>query len=107
MSSLKITIMTFGTEIRKIREAKGMLMRQLAAALEVDTATISKIENGLRHATKKQVHDFAEVLETDYTKLESLWMGYKIYDMLQDIGNPTDALTVAEEQVAYQKTKEK
>lgn len=96
--------MTFGTEIRKIREAKGMLMRQLAAALEVDTATISKIENGLRHATKKQVYDFAQVLDIDYHKLEALWMGYKIYDMLQDIDNPADALTVAEEQVAYQKT---
>jgi len=95
--------MTFGTEIRKIREAKGMLMRQLAASLEVDTATISKIENGLRHATKKQVQDFAEVLDTDYAKLESLWMGYKIYDMLQDVDNPADALIVAEEQVAYQK----
>lgn len=99
--------MTFGTEIRKIREAKGLLMRQLAAALEVDTAMISKIENGLRHATKKQVHAFAKVLDVDYAKLESLWMGYKIYDMLQDVDNPADALTVAEEQVAYQKTAKK
>lgn len=96
--------MTFGTEIRKIREAKGMLMRQLAAALEVDTATISKIENGLRHATKKQVFDFAKVLDTNYATLESLWMGYKIYDMLQDVDDPAKALIIAEEQVAYQKT---
>jgi len=48
--------------------------------------------------------DFAQVLDTDYHKLEALWMGYKIYDMLQDIDNPADALTVAVEQVAYQKT---
>lgn len=99
--------MAFGAEIRKIREVKGLLMRQLAAALEVDTATISKIENGLRHATKKQVHAFAKVLDTDYAKLESLWMGSKIYDLLQDVDNPAGALMVAEEQVAYQKISEK
>ena len=91
--------MTFGTEIRKIRESKGMLMRQLAAALEVDTATISKIENGLRHATKSQVLAIAELFELDFDELESKWMGYKLYDMLQDVNNPLEALNIAEEQV--------
>ena len=96
--------MTFGKKIRKLRESKGILIRELAALLEVDTATISKIENGLRHATKKQVNAFAYELNTDYAKLEALWMGYKIYDMLQDIDNPTDALIVAENQVIYGKS---
>lgn len=35
---------TFGQTIRNYREAKGLLLRQLAAALEVDTAFISKLE---------------------------------------------------------------
>ena len=95
--------MIFGSKIRQMREAKGLLLRQIAASLEVDTATISKIENGLRYATKKQVEDFAKVLDTDYSKLEALWMGNKIYDMLTQIENPNEALLVAEEQVLYYK----
>jgi len=42
----------FGNKIRKLREEKGLVLRQLAAALEIDTATMSKIERGDRQARK-------------------------------------------------------
>ena len=95
--------MNFGEKIRILRENKGLIIRELAMRLEVDTSTISKIENNLRHATKKQVADLATALEADYHELEAFWMGHKIYEMLQEINNPSIALSVAEEQVKYQK----
>lgn len=95
--------MNFGEKIRSLREKHGMIIRELAALLEVDTSTISKIENCQRHATKKQVSDLALVFGSDYHELEAYWMGSKIYDMLQEIDNPMNALSVAEEQVNYQK----
>ena len=93
--------MTFGKKIRQARESKGLLLRQIAAELEVDTATISKIENGLRNATKKQVIDLSSILEIPYSVLEASWMGSKIYQLLQEINDPTEALQVAEEQILY------
>lgn len=93
--------MTFGKKIRQARESKGLLLRQIAAQLEVDTATVSKIENGLRNATKKQVIALSSILDIPFSILESSWMGSKIYQLLQEVSNPTEALHVAEEQILY------
>lgn len=37
---------TFGAKIRKLRSAKGMTLRDLAQAIDVDFSYLSKIENG-------------------------------------------------------------
>ncbi|MFT6443393.1 MAG: transcriptional regulator with XRE-family HTH domain [Salibacteraceae bacterium] len=99
--------MNFGEKIRSLREEQGMIIRELAASLKVDTSTISKIENCQRHATKKQVSDLSTALNADFLELEAYWMGTKIYEMIQDITNPANALIVAEEQVTYQKLNKK
>ena len=52
MTSQRMYDRTFGETIRHIRENKGMLLRQVAATLEIDTALISKIERGERTAQK-------------------------------------------------------
>ena len=97
--------MNFGEKIRCLREGKGMIIRELAASLKVDTSTISKIENSQRHATKKQVKDLAIALNADYLELEAHWMGSRIYEMLKEVGNPKNALVLAEEQIHYRKIK--
>jgi len=93
--------MTFGEKIRQARESKGLLLRQIAAQLEVDTATISKIENGLRNATKKQVIDLSSILDIPFSILEASWMGSKIYQLLKEVNDPYEALHLAEEQILY------
>lgn len=47
-------LQNFGITIRKLRENKGLLLRQVAATLEIDTALISKIERGERKANREQ-----------------------------------------------------
>lgn len=44
--------MQLGELIKKEREKRGLLMRQLASLIDVDTSLISKIENGNRSPTK-------------------------------------------------------
>lgn len=46
---------SFGQKIRSLRESQGLLLRQVAAAIEIDQALLSKIERGERIATKNQV----------------------------------------------------
>ena len=55
---------TFGQTIRSYRESKGLLLRQLAAALEVDTAFISKIERSEKQATRIHVEKLSKALES-------------------------------------------
>ncbi|MCD6365963.1 MAG: helix-turn-helix domain-containing protein, partial [Bacteroidales bacterium] len=44
-----------GKELRKIRESKNILLRQVASYLEIDTAIISKMERGERKLNRVQV----------------------------------------------------
>jgi len=44
---------TLGQELRKIRENKSILLRQVASYLEIDTAMISKIERGGSSGSQK------------------------------------------------------
>ena len=42
--------MLLGDKIKELREEHGVLQRQLAALLEIDTPMFSKIERGDRYA---------------------------------------------------------
>lgn len=70
--------MTFGETIRKQRESKGLLLRQVAAFLEVDTAYVSKLERNERNASREQVVRLAEYLQTPSDQLLTVWLAEKI-----------------------------
>ena len=57
--------MLFGNKIRSLRDEQGVLQRQLAALLEIDTPMFSKIERGDRRAKRQQVIKLAEYLHQD------------------------------------------
>ena len=97
----------FGQTIREQREAKGLLLRQLAAAIEVDTAMMSKIERGERNAKRDQVFKLAEILGLDTEQLLIFWLADKVYDVVKDEELASRALQVAEEEVQYRVKKNK
>ena len=54
-----------GQKIRELREEQNLLLRQVAAHLEVDTALMSKIERGERKASRQQVVEIARFLKAN------------------------------------------
>lgn len=70
--------------IRKHREQQKLLLRQLASILNMDTAQLSKIENGLRPFKKEQLPTLAKALNTDQNELLTLWYTDRITDIIQD-----------------------
>lgn len=68
----------FGQRVRELREKKKLLLRQVAAHLEVDTALMSKIERGDRNASKEQVIKIAEFIQADLDELLTLWLADKV-----------------------------
>jgi len=54
---------TFGEYIRKSREELGLPLRKVAAALDIDTSILSKIERNERRATIKMIPILAESLK--------------------------------------------
>ena len=98
----------FGNRIKTIREEKQIPQRQLASALEIDTATYCKIEKGDRRAKREQVLLLADFLKTDSKILLRLWSADKVYDIIAEEDEATQILNVvAENIVIYKRQKAK
>jgi transcriptional regulator with XRE-family HTH domain len=95
----------FGNKIRALREEKQIPQRQLAAALEIDTATYCKIEKGDRRAKREQVTILADLLEVDSKELIRLWSADKVYDIIAEEEEATQILNVVAESIVQYKRK--
>ncbi len=91
----------FGDIIRSKREEKGMLLRQLAAMIDVDTAILSKVERGERKARKEQVLKIAKALNLDEKELMIEYLSEIIAYEIIDEDSAMDVLKVAEDKVKY------
>ena len=92
--------MLFGSKIRELRDEQGVLQRQLAALLEIDTPMFSKIERGDRRAKREQVIKLAEYLHQDEKEMLTLWLADKVLDAVDGEDELcSDAITVAQEQI--------
>lgn len=89
----------FGNKIRMLREEKQIPQRQLAAALEIDTATYCKIEKGDRRAKREQVTVLADLLEVNSIDLLRLWSADKVYDIIAEEEDATQILNVVAESI--------
>ena len=99
MTSQNISKMTFGNYIRKLREEKQLLLREVASQMNIDTALLSKIERGTRMARKEQVEDLAKALNKSESDLLKFWMADKIVKMIKDESNSTEILKKVEEEI--------
>lgn len=75
-----------------------MPQRQLAAALDIDTATYCKKEKGERRAKREQIEIIAQILNVD-KKLTTLWLADKVYEVVGDEINAQDILNVVNENI--------
>jgi transcriptional regulator with XRE-family HTH domain len=60
---------TFANKLKSLRLKKELLLRQVAAAIDVDTSMVSKFEKGERFPTKEQIEKLAtffKVPENDF-----------------------------------------
>lgn len=98
---------TFGSYIRKLREDNNMPLRKLAAHLDIDQSTLSKIETNQRQPTKEIIPILAKVFKVDIKELKVKYLSEKILYEIQDEEHGLDALKVAEEAMNYTKTRKK
>ena len=62
---------------------RGMLQRQLAAALEIDTPMYSKIERGERKAKRSQIPIIARLFKVDERELLTIWLTDKVLEIVE------------------------
>jgi transcriptional regulator with XRE-family HTH domain len=98
---------TVGEIIRKLREEKEMPLRKLAALLDIDQSTLSKIERNERNANEDMITKIAQIFDTDFKTLKINLLSDRIaYDLLDETLSD-EVLKVAEEKILYLKNLKK
>jgi transcriptional regulator with XRE-family HTH domain len=90
---------SLGDSLRQARTNKKLLLRQVAASLEVDTAYISKLERDEKRATKEQLKKLSELLEINELTLTELWLADKIMHIISGEEAGITALKIATERI--------
>jgi len=76
----KETVSYLGQKVRETREKQNLLLRQVAAHIEVDTALMSKAERGERNLNRVQVIKLAQLLKVSEEEFVSLWLCDKVIE---------------------------
>lgn len=71
-------------KLKEQRKQCNLPQRKVAAALDIDTATYCKIENGNYSPKREQVINLASILHTDEKELLTLWLA----DLIKEITEP-------------------
>lgn len=76
--------MTLGNKLRELRESQGLYLRQVATALEVDNAYVSKFESGEKIPLKKHIEKLSAFFKVPENELLTLWLSDKLLDLVQN-----------------------
>lgn len=95
---------TFGEYIRQLRTDKGFTLTELAALLKLDSANLSKIENGKREFDEKRLDKLATAFDLDLEKLKTEYFGDQFAKKMYEFNCSSETLIVAEEKVNYLKS---
>ena len=101
MSNQVFQMQTLGQLLKSKREAKGLLLRQVAAFLDIDQAILSKIEKGNRKPSRENIEKLAQILEVDREQLMVQFLSEKIAYEIADERCALQALQVAGKKVQY------
>lgn len=71
-------------KLKELRKQSELPQRKVAAALDIDTATYCKIENGNYSPKREQVIELADIFHTDEKELLTLWLA----DQIKEITEP-------------------
>lgn len=88
-----------GEKLKELREAKGLVQRQVAAELEVDTAYISKMESNEKPVSRQHLKKLSVLLGIAEDELLTLWLADKVYDVVKGEAVALKAMHVAEVEV--------
>lgn len=84
-----------GDRIRALREQEGILLRHLAAQLDMDTAMLSKMERGDRFFKKEDIVALARIFKQSEEELLTQWLANKILKTINEEAYKEQALLLA------------
>lgn len=98
---------SFGEYLRELRESANLPLRKVAAELDIDTSTLSKIEKNERNANEQIIDGISRIFHIDKSELKLRYLSDKITYQLLEEENGLEILKVAEEKIKYQRLQKK
>jgi transcriptional regulator with XRE-family HTH domain len=95
-----------GEKLRKLREENRMPLRRLAAILDIDQSTLSKLERGEKSVSRQMIPLIAKTFGKDEKELTIKFISEAIASELQDEKFATEILKATEKELSS-KTKNK
>jgi len=86
---------SLGNLLRRLRENRKLLIREVASSLSLDQTLLSKIERDERKPTKAQINLFCRFYEDSSDEIQTTWLSDKIVKELQDHQLADKALDLA------------
>jgi transcriptional regulator with XRE-family HTH domain len=95
---------TFGEYIHKLRVDNGLTLTKLAAALDIDQSTLSKIENGKRNVPSEIIPKLSSFFNLDLKGLELEYLSERIAELIYPQEETEALFKAAEEKAKYFRT---
>ena len=96
---------TLGDTLKYAREKKNLILRKVAAEVDIDQSLISKFEKNERRPTIEQLKRLAKFYKLSESELIINWFSEKIAEELKYTESTSEILKVAEEKINYYKVR--
>jgi transcriptional regulator with XRE-family HTH domain len=96
---------TLGEILKNSREEKNLILRKVAAEVDVDQSLISKFEKNERRPTMEQLKRLAKFYKLSEKEIVINWYSEKIAEELKNTVSTSEILRIAEEKLNYYKVK--
>lgn len=90
---------SFGDYIKKAREAIKLPLRKVAAHLDIDQSTLSKVERGERPTSPDYLKPLAEILNLEIKDVQSRFIADKIAKEFGNLEHLDEGLKAAGKQI--------
>lgn len=104
MSSNILAMQKISFLIKDGRIKKSLLQRQVAAALDIDVAMLSRFERGERLPSKEQLKKIATILNLDEKELLKELAVAKIINDIKNEDNPSAILKAVQKEIKKEST---
>lgn len=84
-----------GEKLKELREAKGLVQRQVAADLQVDTAYISKMEHNEKPVSRNHLKKLSKLYSVAENDLLPIWLADKVLQLVENEKFSVEALEMA------------
>lgn len=98
---------TIGATLRKLRESRKLLLREVGAEISLDPTILSKIERDERMPTREQVKALSDFYKDQKNEIIIAWLSDKLYYEVRNEELALQAIQVAENKFKHHKKNDK